>query len=78
MNDMASRAALIRHNLEELQKRLGLCSESSPYHQSVRLIAVSKWMSVQDILYAYEAGQRDFGENYVSKPFPSGPSHLNG
>jgi pyridoxal phosphate enzyme (YggS family) len=33
----------------------------------VRLIAVSKTQSVEEILEAYEAGQRDFGENLVQE-----------
>lgn len=33
----------------------------------VKLIAVSKTKSVEDILEAYEAGQRDFGENIVQE-----------
>lgn len=34
---------------------------------NVALVAVSKFKSVQDILEAYEAGQRDFAENYVQE-----------
>jgi hypothetical protein len=33
-----------------------------------RLVAVSKTKPVEALLEAYEAGQRDFGENYVSMP----------
>lgn len=33
----------------------------------VKLIAVSKTKTVEDILEAYEAGQRDFGENIVQE-----------
>ncbi|XP_050459405.1 pyridoxal phosphate homeostasis protein [Cataglyphis hispanica] len=32
-----------------------------------RLVAVSKLQSVESILFAYEAGQRHFGENYVNE-----------
>lgn len=32
----------------------------------VRLVAVSKTKPVDDVLAAYECGQRHFGENYVS------------
>ncbi|MBK9284815.1 MAG: YggS family pyridoxal phosphate-dependent enzyme [Sphingobacteriaceae bacterium] len=39
--------------------------ESIPAH--VQLIAVSKTKSVTEILEAYDAGQRDFGENYVQE-----------
>ena len=35
--------------------------------QHVTLVAVTKTKSVNDILEAYEAGQRDFGENYVQE-----------
>ena len=33
----------------------------------VTLVAVSKTKSVEDIMAAYEAGQRDFGKNYVQE-----------
>ena len=35
--------------------------------ESVRLLAVSKTKPVSDIVLAYEAGQRAFGENYVQE-----------
>lgn len=50
--------SLIKRNIDELRK-------SVPAH--VRIIAVSKTKSAQDILTAYEGGQRDFGENYVQE-----------
>jgi pyridoxal phosphate enzyme (YggS family) len=34
---------------------------------NVQLVAVSKFKSAEDIMKAYEAGQRDFGENYVQE-----------
>jgi uncharacterized pyridoxal phosphate-containing UPF0001 family protein len=33
----------------------------------VKLIAVSKTKSVEEVLEAYDAGQRDFGENLVQE-----------
>lgn len=36
------------------------------YHEP-RLVAVSKLQPVESILFAYEAGQRHFGENYVNE-----------
>lgn len=33
--------------------------------RSVRLVAVSKTKPVEDLMEAYHAGQRHFGENYV-------------
>lgn len=50
--------SLIKRNIDELRR-------SVPAH--VRIIAVSKTKSAQDILAAYEGGQRDFGENYVQE-----------
>lgn len=43
----------------------GLWNELTPY--KARLIAVSKTQPSDRILAAYEAGQRDFGENYVQE-----------
>ena len=34
---------------------------------SVRLVAVSKYIPTEDIQYAYTAGQRHFGENYIQE-----------
>jgi uncharacterized pyridoxal phosphate-containing UPF0001 family protein len=36
----------------------------------VRLVAVSKTKPVEAIQEAYDAGHRDFGENYVQVPEP--------
>ena len=36
-------------------------------HQHTRLVAVSKTKPVEDIIKAYDAGQRIFGENYVNE-----------
>jgi pyridoxal phosphate enzyme (YggS family) len=41
--------------------------ESLKARQHVRLVAVSKTKSVEDILEAYRWGQRHFGENYVQE-----------
>lgn len=35
--------------------------------KSVQLIAVSKFKSIEDIQVLYDAGQRDFGENFVQE-----------
>lgn len=43
---------------QEIQARLG---------SHVQLVAVSKTKPVEDIRALYEAGQRDFGENYVQE-----------
>ena len=49
-------------NLDKYRELEALCSQ-----QKVTLVAVSKTKPVADILALYEAGQRDFGENYVQE-----------
>ena len=41
--------------------------QSTTRSQSVRLVAVSKTKPIEDIVEAYNAGQRHFGENYVQE-----------
>jgi pyridoxal phosphate enzyme (YggS family) len=48
----------IAHNLKALRDQIP---------ESVGLVAVSKFKSVEDVKEAYAAGQRDFGENYVQE-----------
>lgn len=48
-----------------IQLQLRKIADSIPSH--VTLVAVSKMKPVAAILEAYEAGQRDFGENYVQE-----------
>ena len=43
------------------------CRRSGRNPDSVQLIAVSKFKSVDDIMEAYNAGQRVFGENHVKE-----------
>ena len=49
---------MIKDNIESIRKMLP---------QGVRLVAVSKIKPVEDILEAYNAGQRAFGENYATE-----------
>ena len=42
-----------------------IINASDHAQQSVRLVAVSKTRSLQEIMIAYDAGHRVFGENYV-------------
>jgi pyridoxal phosphate enzyme (YggS family) len=58
--------------MSELEKNLNIVlqriHELSQLHEStVRLIAVSKTKPVETIIEVYQAGQRDFGENYVDE-----------
>lgn len=50
----------VKEDTENAEKR-------SPYGQDVTLIAVSKTHPVPDLMEAYEAGARDFGENKVQE-----------
>jgi pyridoxal phosphate enzyme (YggS family) len=60
-NSIARRLSEQKERIAEAARRAGRPPES------VRLIAVSKKQSTQAIRSAYEAGQRDFGENYVQE-----------
>lgn len=44
-----------------------LSSIRSASTSPVRLVAVSKYIPTEDIQYAYAAGQRHFGENYIQE-----------
>ena len=52
---------MIAQNLKSIQ------SELTHLNTSAKLIAVSKTKPTQAIIDAYEAGQRDFGENYIQE-----------
>lgn len=43
------------------------CEQAGRHPNNVRLLAVSKYQSVANIRAAYQAGQVDFGENYVQE-----------
>lgn len=58
---IAQRLARVRQSIEQAARQAG----RDP--NSVTLVAVSKTKPVECIREAYEAGQRDFGENYVQE-----------
>ncbi len=58
---IAERIAAVRERIDKAARRAGRDPDS------VTLIAVSKVKPAADILAAYQAGQRDFGENYVQE-----------
>ena len=58
---IATRLATVRQRIDAAAERIG----RDP--ASIAVIAVSKRKPVEDIVAAYEAGQRDFGENYVQE-----------
>ena len=58
----------IADRLERAQQKLEqACQEANRASNTVKLLAVSKTKPVSDIVLAYEAGQRMFGENYVQE-----------
>lgn len=55
----------IAENLNRIRERIArVCSRLKRDLQEIRLIAVSKGASVAQIQATYDAGQREFGENY--------------
>ncbi|TDL25522.1 hypothetical protein BD410DRAFT_813305 [Rickenella mellea] len=58
------RAADLADSLTDIQKRVQTACGGA---KTPTLVAVSKLKPVSDILACYEAGQRDFGENYVQE-----------
>jgi pyridoxal phosphate enzyme (YggS family) len=59
--DIAQRLGAVRQQIAEAAAR----AHRAP--DSVRLVAVSKKMSADDVRAALRAGQRDFGENYAQE-----------
>ena len=59
--DIAERLGGVRQQLAEAAARAGRATDG------VRLIAVSKKMTADDVRAALRAGQRDFGENYAQE-----------
>ena len=58
----------IEENLEYVRETMALaCSRSGRKPEEVRLVAVSKYMDVDKILEAVEAGQTAFGENHAQE-----------
>lgn len=59
---------MIAENLRAVETRLlAACARAQRPRASVELIAVSKLKPAADIRTAYEAGQRNFGENYAQE-----------
>ena len=59
---------MINDNLEHVKERVkAACMRSGRNPDDVTILAVSKTKPAEDIMALYEAGQRDFGENYVQE-----------
>lgn len=58
----------IQNNLYHIRNEIDrLAIENGRKPEDLRLVAVSKSQSTDSIYSAYQAGQRDFGENYVQE-----------
>ncbi|MFZ7229579.1 YggS family pyridoxal phosphate-dependent enzyme [Avibacterium avium] len=58
----------IQQNLQQVQQQIQqACQQANRTISEVSLLAVSKTKPVEAILHAYQAGQRQFGENYVQE-----------
>lgn len=64
MNEIPERLCRVRERIEKAARASGRSPEE------IALLAVSKTKPAGDILAAYEAGQRDFGENYLQDALP--------
>lgn len=61
MTTIADRLTIAQHRIAQAAQKSGRHSDE------VRLLAVSKTKPASDIIAAYKAGQRRFGENYVQE-----------
>ncbi|MET0385976.1 MAG: YggS family pyridoxal phosphate-dependent enzyme [Polyangiales bacterium] len=63
-----TREAEIAAGLAAVRSRIdAACAQAGRAPGSVRLLAASKYQSVEAIRHAYALGQREFGENYVQE-----------
>lgn len=61
MNSIVQNLNQIQHRINDAAIRVG----RKP--QSIRLLAVSKTRTIEEIMRVLDAGQRDFGENYLDE-----------
>ena len=62
------RTAELHIALSEIRARISVASASnSPLQHPPTLVAVSKFKPAEDLRACYDAGQRDFGENYAQQ-----------
>jgi uncharacterized pyridoxal phosphate-containing UPF0001 family protein len=59
--------SIVKENLNSVLNKIEIIKNQNEIKRDVRLVAVSKTKSIQEIIEAYNAGQRHFGENYVFK-----------
>ncbi|KAL6752115.1 hypothetical protein V8C86DRAFT_3141493 [Haematococcus lacustris] len=53
--------------LQDVSQRIAAAVAKAPRERQTRLVAVSKTKPAEAVLEAYQAGHRDFGENYVQE-----------
>jgi uncharacterized pyridoxal phosphate-containing UPF0001 family protein len=58
---------MIQKNIASILAKIKLAKEVSHVKHDVRLVAVSKTKSCEEIMQAYNCGIRHFGENYVEE-----------
>jgi pyridoxal phosphate enzyme (YggS family) len=59
---------VIRQNIAAVEERIAkACARTGRTRSEITLVAVTKVFPAEAILEAYEAGLRDFGENYVQE-----------
>ncbi|KAG5181979.1 hypothetical protein JKP88DRAFT_269998 [Tribonema minus] len=63
----------IKAALESVKQRVAAASAERGSAHATRLVAVSKTKPVSDLMAAYDAGQRIFGENYVQELIDKAP-----
>ncbi|CDO70643.1 hypothetical protein BN946_scf184756.g9 [Trametes cinnabarina] len=62
------RAAELKESLAEIRQRVEAAgAKTASRTRPATLVAVSKYKPASDVLACYDAGQRDFGENYVQE-----------
>ena len=68
---------MIKENLETIRKKIRISAEKSNRNpEEIKLVAVSKTRPIEDILSAYNASQKAFGENYA-QDFKAKAEELN-
>ncbi|KAI9508431.1 hypothetical protein F5148DRAFT_979802 [Russula earlei] len=61
------RTAELHTSLSEIRARMAAAAAPSSSGRSPTLVAVSKYKPAVDVRACYDAGQRDFGENYAQE-----------
>lgn len=58
---------MIQKNLVKILENIKIAAQRCTLPRDVRLVAVSKTKTVEEIKQAYDAGIRHFGQNYVDE-----------